>query len=320
MKRLGIYFIYDKDGIADDYIPYFLERLQPFCREICVVVNGRLTEESKKKILPFCSRILERENRGLDVMAYKYALDFYGREQIAAFDEVLLCNFTFFGPFYSMKPLFEKMSSVSCDLWGLFRWPLYNENGAFIRPLASFFVAYRRSVLQSNAFWEYWRTLPPIASYNDSVTLHEQRQAAYYEDKGFKVAAYVDCDRYKPYWPYHWPLFCARDLIEKEHFPFLKRRQFFIESGRFEWGQYNLDIIRFLRRKNLYDVSLIFNNISRTQPVDSLPEHHFSWKGLCFLFKSLFHYDSIRRERNKRKLVTRSAFYSAFGRAVPEKK
>lgn len=48
MKRLMIYFFYDKDGIVDDYIPYFLKSFKPFCEKICVVVNGLLTNDSKK--------------------------------------------------------------------------------------------------------------------------------------------------------------------------------------------------------------------------------------------------------------------------------
>ena len=32
MKRLGIYFFYDKDGVVDDYIPFFLRQLKPFVR------------------------------------------------------------------------------------------------------------------------------------------------------------------------------------------------------------------------------------------------------------------------------------------------
>lgn len=41
MNRIGIYFFYDKDGIVDDYVPYFLEKLKPFCRRLVVVASGK---------------------------------------------------------------------------------------------------------------------------------------------------------------------------------------------------------------------------------------------------------------------------------------
>ena len=42
VKRLIIYFIYDKDGIVDDYIIYMLNALRQNASEIVAVVNGTL--------------------------------------------------------------------------------------------------------------------------------------------------------------------------------------------------------------------------------------------------------------------------------------
>ena len=46
MKRLLIYFFWDKDGIVDDYIPHMLKSFRPFATELCVVVNGEITDET----------------------------------------------------------------------------------------------------------------------------------------------------------------------------------------------------------------------------------------------------------------------------------
>ena len=42
VKRLIIYFIFDKNGIVDDYITYMLEDLKKNSTEIAVVCNGKL--------------------------------------------------------------------------------------------------------------------------------------------------------------------------------------------------------------------------------------------------------------------------------------
>ena len=44
-KRLILYFMYDKDGIVDDYVPYMLRELKKNSTEILVVCNGKLTRE-----------------------------------------------------------------------------------------------------------------------------------------------------------------------------------------------------------------------------------------------------------------------------------
>ena len=50
VKRLIIYFIFDKNGIVDDYITYMLEDLKKNSTEIAVVCNGKLNVEGRKKL------------------------------------------------------------------------------------------------------------------------------------------------------------------------------------------------------------------------------------------------------------------------------
>ena len=62
MKRLCIYFFYDKDGIVDDYVVYFLKKIRNFCDELCIVSNSHIEKDGQKKLEKICSKILLREN------------------------------------------------------------------------------------------------------------------------------------------------------------------------------------------------------------------------------------------------------------------
>ena len=62
VKRLIAYFIYDKQGIVDDYIIYMLCALKEHSSEIAVVVNGKLTSESRKKLNQVKMCIRDRMN------------------------------------------------------------------------------------------------------------------------------------------------------------------------------------------------------------------------------------------------------------------
>ena len=48
MKRLGIYFFFDKDGIVDKYVDYVLEDLTKHVDKLIVVCNGQLNERGRK--------------------------------------------------------------------------------------------------------------------------------------------------------------------------------------------------------------------------------------------------------------------------------
>ena len=59
VKRLIIYFIYDKDGIVDDYIIYMLNALRQNASEIVAVVNGTLENKSKDKLLSITNNVIK---------------------------------------------------------------------------------------------------------------------------------------------------------------------------------------------------------------------------------------------------------------------
>ena len=75
MKRLGIFFFYEKNGDVDDFITYYLRDLARNLTELIVVCNGKLSKQGRAAFEEFTDQIIVRENKGLDVWAYKTALD-----------------------------------------------------------------------------------------------------------------------------------------------------------------------------------------------------------------------------------------------------
>ena len=71
MKRLGIFFFYEKNGVVDEFILYYLADLVKNLSELVVVCNGKLSEQGDAAFRQFTDRIIVRENKGLDVWAYK---------------------------------------------------------------------------------------------------------------------------------------------------------------------------------------------------------------------------------------------------------
>ncbi len=265
-KRLMIYFFYDKDGIADDYIPYFLQSFKPFCEEICVVVNGLLTDDSKKKLEKVSNKILIRENKGLDVEAYKHGLFHYGFENVKNnFDEVIITNFTLFGPFLPLDNMFKNIEEQNCDWWAPFKW--YIETDDF-RHIPSFFNVYKKSLISSPHFEKYWNNLPEIVTYADSCAKHEQKQTKHWQSLGFKEGVWIDDAKYKDYWKLHWPLICADKLILDDSYPFIKRRSLYVENFINNQEKILSNLLSFLNQENSYPKELIIDNLVRTQNLE----------------------------------------------------
>ena len=88
MKRIGIFVFYDKEGIVDTYIDFFLSALIAHLKKLVIVCNGKLSSIGRKHLEQFSNDIFIRENAGFDAMAYKLAMTTYiGWEALKNYDE-----------------------------------------------------------------------------------------------------------------------------------------------------------------------------------------------------------------------------------------
>ena len=124
-KRLGIYFFYDKQGIVDRFVPYFLDDLCKNLTKLIIICNGKLNDEGKE-ILSKYGEVIVRENKGFDVWAYKTALQHVGWEELETYEEVVMLNSTIMGPMYSLSETFTKMNDKDLDFWGLTKCCMMN--------------------------------------------------------------------------------------------------------------------------------------------------------------------------------------------------
>lgn len=272
-KRLIAYFIYDKQGIVDDYIIYMLRALKENSSEIAVVVNGKLTPESRTKLTDITPTVIVRENKGLDVWAYKTVLDYYGWDNLVTYDEVIMMNFTIMGPVYPLQEMFESMSARDIDFWGITMYHKYEkgdpfgtiECGYIPDHIQSHFIAVRTPMLKSIEFQSYWNNMQEIKDYRDAVGCHEAMFTKRFSEKGFKWDVYADMgDGYNNH-----PILCAtREMLEEKRCPIFKRRSFMQDYSNIlhdTVGQEAIEAYEFIDKHTDYDVNLIWDNILRLE-------------------------------------------------------
>jgi lipopolysaccharide biosynthesis protein len=237
-----------------------------------LVVNGRLTDESRTSVEPLVDRIIVRPNVDFDVGAYRDGLRAIGYGQLARdLDELLLFNHTFYGPIQPFEDMFSAMDSRDHDFWGISSHKEVRPNpmtgmGILAEHINSHFIAVRRPVLSSPQFEAYWEGLGPIRSYEDSVLKHESIFTRHFADMGYRYSCYVDSDRYSSYYP----VFVDIDRTILDRSPILKRRLFFHDPLFHDAHGINLPrAIEAMRTSSAYDTQLIWKNIARsTKPRD----------------------------------------------------
>jgi len=305
VSRLGIYFIYDQDGIVDDYVLVFLRAFAACVKRMLIVCNGTLTPESRARLGEITPEILIRDNKGFDSWAYKEAMETVGYNNLATYDEVILTNFTIMGPVSPLETMFEKMDPKDLDFWGISSHPGLDFDPFHCCPyhrvpehLQFYFIAFRQPMLQSDLFQSYWENLPPIKTYNEAVGLHEAVFTKYFADRGFVWDSYLDHDAYYPITDN--PMVCAPVwMMETMHCPVFKRRVFFQDYDYLisnTAGQTAIGLLRYLEEKTSFDTGLLWSNLLRTCHMSDLRE---TLHLLRVLPASLSRGESVSRKQKK---------------------
>lgn len=270
-RRACIYFIYDKDGIIDDYIVYQLNDLRKNVEYIHCVINGKLTPDGRCALAAIADEIYVRENEGNDIGAYKAAIKYIGWEKLFSYDELVLMNNTCFGPIYPFEEVFDWAKGQDIDFWGL-TWDQksyqlesnnylhYNDSKIFIQ---SYFLVLRKSLLGSRLLVDFFNEIPEKTNYFRSGLFYEYAFPGYFEERGYKGRVYCDtCNDYN-YPLLHDPV----HLLKKYRMPLFKKRSFFHHYTDVLYntaGEATVRLISFIENSTDYDMHLVWNSILRT--------------------------------------------------------
>lgn len=272
MKRAGIYFFFDKDGIVDRYVPYFITGLHEVVDYIVVVVNGRLTAEGRKTLAEAADDLIVRENRGFDAWAYKEAIEYIGWDELREFDELVIANSTIYGPLYPFQEAFDRMDADPCDLWGMYLaygdkkkkdWfgiPLPN---GLQDHIASNFVVFKQSILHSYEFYHFCNDIPEIKDYFESGAYFEFPLTGEFSDAGFTWAT-LDEGAFRHVCP-NPMVYGALQAVSEYRVPILRKKAFFDANGSIDFcTDIPRELMRYIEEHTEYDCGLIWENLLRT--------------------------------------------------------
>ena len=259
MKRLCIYVTYSKENKIKEYVGYMLKALRKCSTTLYLVCNYSEVSDGLEFAEPYVDGIYYRENRGLDAGTYKDMLcTLLGWDTVYQYDELILVNDSFLGPFYDFERYFNLMEDVTCDFWGMtrnFTGEITSIGYRYEPHIHSYFLVFRKPVLNGQPFRDFWENFVYPQTFTETVLNYEIKINEHLERAGYISMAITDVfgltfgDNEIAYYLYSY------ELIRDKILPVLKKKSLLIRNVGFADV---LKAIAFIEDQNLYPAHWIW--------------------------------------------------------------
>lgn len=252
MKRICLFAAYNKNGIIQDYVIYYLKCLSEYA-EIYYMADNETSENELIKIKPYIKNAFCYHHGKYDFGSWQELINILGWNKLSENDELILANDSMFGPLFPFEKYFNKMENNNeWDICGINRTYDYRTKQWFLN---SYFLVFKKKAFISDIFKKHIESIEKKESPYDVVNAYEIPFMKKFYDNGFKVKCLIDCnDHVYMQW---------RKFILKGS-PFLKKKIFdddlFVKSKAYSWKKF---IIKYTE----YDPKLIenyFNSLKMT--------------------------------------------------------
>lgn len=215
-RRICFFAAHDRDGLVDDYVVTYLAELSRHA-DVYYLADGVLEPGQLDRLADVAKGAWSVPHGGYDFGSFSLlARDFVGWDVIDTYDELMLANDSCF----LLRPLDDVLAAMdarACDWWSLQATsmehdehylrddspiPLDEAKQRFVGPrkwsdvhylhLSSYFLVFRRPVLDDEGF--RWRldTVVPQATKGMVVHKYEVGLSRYLTDSGFDFESWLD--------------------------------------------------------------------------------------------------------------------------------
>ncbi|MGJ4751293.1 rhamnan synthesis F family protein [Leptospira kmetyi] len=182
---------YSSEGKVHDYLLFYIESLRKNGFDIILASSSGIEEPEKEKLKDLTIGILTQENYGWDFGLWKTSLLLF-KDDIqndSNIDTLLIANDSVYGPLYDLEQIFSEMNRDEINFWGM------NESLEGRKHFQSYFIVFRKAVIDSEFFWKFWNDLK---YYYDKRTVIENYEMNLFElflREGFSGVGYLSSDK-----------------------------------------------------------------------------------------------------------------------------
>lgn len=214
MKRIAIFAHYDRDGLIDDHVLYYLRGLCNVASKIVFVSDSNLGASEIGKLDGLAVLGGGSRHGEYDFGSWKRGILRLG-PTLLDWDELILANDSCFAPVFPFDEVFSRMAATPCDVWG----PTGQGRPDRLEFLHSYFLVFRRAVLMDPSFSEFWRNVTK-KSKQDIVIDYEMGLSRQLAGRGFRLATLI------PHFPLKVDDVYIRQSLWMYRSPWLKVRWF----------------------------------------------------------------------------------------------
>lgn len=188
MNRACVFAHFDRDGLVDEYVYYYLRALRRVANTVVFVTVVDISLDDIAKLESLKVEVIKRENRGYDFYSYKTGIDSL---DIARYDELILCNDSVYGPLVPLERVFGRMAGKECDIWGI------TDSRSISYHLQGYFILCRKPVLRSSVFSDFWEKMAILDDKSAIVRTYEVGFSSLLSNAGFLSGTYIENISYR---------------------------------------------------------------------------------------------------------------------------
>ncbi len=242
-ERTAVYATFSTDGRIAERDLLYLRGLREVCDNVVFAANSPLLPGEEEKLRGLAEEAVCRFHDGYDFGSYRIGLEAARKRGWLAPDacrELVLANSSCYAPVRPFAEMFRTMDRRSrADFWGL----TVNTQRSGSPHLQSFFLVFRRPVLDAGALEAFFAERPKRATRHEAIDLFEIQLTSFLRDRGFAPDAFVRplLPRLHEFNPTTRPI----DLIRRFRSPLVK-----VKALRGETSQNPGRVLRLVRRLN----------------------------------------------------------------------
>lgn len=192
MKRLLLYVHFNKYNRVSSHVVYQLTQMRSLFSKVIFISNSQVADADVKMLREkhLIDDFIQRQNSGFDFAAWRDGMNHIGFDNLDSYDIVTVMNDTCFGPLWDVKEhylSYEKQDEI--DFWGL------TNNRAtkqFKEHIQSYFITFKKAVIQSEAFHNFWENIQNHADVQRVIDDYETQVTTTLLDAGFKYGVIFD--------------------------------------------------------------------------------------------------------------------------------
>jgi len=192
MKRLLLYVHFNKYNRVSSHVVYQLTQMRSLFSKVIFISNSQVADADVKMLREkhLIDDFIQRQNSGFDFAAWRDGMNHIGFDNLDSYDIVTVMNDTCFGPLWDVKEhylSYEKQDEI--DFWGL------TNNRAtkqFKEHIQSYFITFKKAVIQSEAFHNFWENIQNHADIQRVIDDYETQVTTTLLDAGFQYDVVFD--------------------------------------------------------------------------------------------------------------------------------